>query len=132
MKPPKPRIHARGFSLLEVLVAFSIMAMSLGALYQANARSVRAMGEAERLSRAMLTAQSLRSSLPAIPQGGLAQQGHTADGFDWRIHAQPYPTGFPEGSGAWPLYRVEIEVTEPTSTPPRRWVLISLLPERPP
>lgn len=120
-----------GFSLLEVLVAFSIMAMSLGALYQANARAVQAMGEAERVSRAMITAQSLLAALPSIPQGGLSLQGHTDDGFEWRILAQPYPTGVPEGS-AWPLYRVEVTVGLPQAVPPSHWVLVSLLPERPP
>jgi len=48
-----------GFSLLEVLVALAILAMSLGVLYQAAGGSVRNVQTVEHRMRAILLAQSL-------------------------------------------------------------------------
>ena len=47
-----------GFSLLEVLVAFAILSMSLGVLYQAFSNSLRNVGASGDYSRAMIIAVS--------------------------------------------------------------------------
>ena len=47
-----------GFSLLEVLVAFAILSMSLGVLYQAFSNSLRNVGASGDYSRAMIIGEA--------------------------------------------------------------------------
>lgn len=88
---PCPKSH-RGFSLLEILVAFSIMALALGALYHASGGSLRGAAEVERQSRALVLAQSLltlysqHAMVPGLHQGEL-EEGR----FRWRVTVEPYP-----------------------------------------
>ena len=51
--------RSRGFSLLEMLVAMSILAMSLGALYQAVSGATRNVRSDERYAYAIELARSL-------------------------------------------------------------------------
>ncbi|MGQ0591933.1 MAG: type IV pilus modification PilV family protein, partial [Gammaproteobacteria bacterium] len=51
--------HARGISLLEVLVAFAIMALALGLLLRIFGTGLRSSAAAERYSAATLWAESL-------------------------------------------------------------------------
>ena len=48
------RSRMRGMSLLELLVAFSILSLSLGVLYKAIGGSARNVADAERYQRAVL------------------------------------------------------------------------------
>jgi general secretion pathway protein I len=74
--------RARGFTLIEVVVAFAILALSLGALYES-------FGGALRRSAA----------------------GRDADlGIEWRIEAKPYPAELSEQS-PWSAKAVMVEVT---------------------
>ena len=82
---------SRGFTLLEILVAFSIMALSLGMLYRASGANARAADGMERSQRAMLLAESLLSMNDAVPPEGWNQSGQSA-GFSWRVVSNPYPT----------------------------------------
>ena len=56
-----------GFSLLELLVAFVIMAFSLGMLYQAAGGTVRSLGDTEQQLRASMLAQSVLNSRDSVP-----------------------------------------------------------------
>lgn len=131
-RPPRmPRRPARGFSLLEVLVAFSIMMLSLGALYHAAGGSIRHLATAERQTHAILLARSLISQHQAVPPGGLAARGSSAGGFDWVVNAVPSEDA---GAGAgeeapWPLYRLDVEVAWQDGERRRRYALATLLPE---
>ncbi len=96
----------RGFSLLEVLVALAIMALSLGALYEAAGGSVRSAQVVEQRGTAILLAQSLLDSRDTVDAGGFDLGGEHDGRFRWRLSARPFVTGR-EAVPGWPLYRVE-------------------------
>ncbi|MBR4736420.1 MAG: prepilin-type N-terminal cleavage/methylation domain-containing protein [Rhodocyclaceae bacterium] len=104
----------RGFTLLEVLIAISIMAMALGALYAASARATRTAALLERQTIALELARSLLARYavaPAVPE----QNGQTQDGeYTWQITSAPFPSPAARsraGEGTpWPLYRVEVRI----------------------
>lgn len=104
--------RARGFTLLEVLIAISIMAMALGALYAASARATRTAALLERQTIALELARSLlarHAVAPAVP----SQNGQTQDGeYAWQITSAPVsaPAARSSESAPWPLYRVEVRI----------------------
>ncbi len=127
---PRCRARQRGFSLLEVLVAFSIMALSLGVLYQAAGGSIRNLAVAERQTHAILLALSLLDLHQGVPAGGLSVDGAAAGGFDWTFDAVPATALADDpGDDSWALYRVDIEVAWQDGERRRRYALATLLPE---
>lgn len=129
MRRPLPwgrRQH--GLSLLEVLVALVIMALSLGALYDAVGGSVRAVIESERRVRAATFAQSLLEAHEVVEPGGMSVQGRVDD-YQWTLDAVPFPTGW-ETTPGWRLYRVIAVVAWGDGEPRRAVTLSTLLPER--
>jgi len=127
-----------GFSLLEVLVALAILAMSLGVLYQAAGGSVRNVQTVEHRMRAILLAQSLLQMYDRIPPGGGVEQGVSRAGFDWSLTALPYPAPGQANASAsvttepWPLYRVEAAVFWRDGARQGEFRLARILPDRPP
>ena len=102
----------QGFTLIEVVVAFAILALSLGALYESFGGSLKRGASARRQELATLRAESLLSEFRG--SGGLLPQEKTGRddelGFSWRITVKPYPADLSEHS---PLTaeQVEVEVT---------------------
>jgi len=85
------RRACRGFSLLEVLVAFTILAMLLGALFQVFSGGLRAASAGERYTRATVIAQSRLAALGAeqpLREGVFS--GTTDDAYGWRVTVSPY------------------------------------------
>ncbi len=89
MRSASNRRASGGFSLLEMLVAISILALSLGALYQATGGATRNVRADERYAYAVELARSLLATYGEVPRNGLARQGETAAGFLWRVEARP-------------------------------------------
>lgn len=118
-----------GFSLIEVLVAFSIMALALGVLYQTSGGSVRASAAAERNTRAALWAESLRAAHSDVPTGGVRASGHTDDGFDWSVASTPLPS--PTGVDI-PLHQLEVVVGWMDGAQPRTLRLLTVVQEAKP
>ncbi|AUN95757.1 type IV pilus modification PilV family protein [Pseudazoarcus pumilus] len=120
----------RGFSLIEVVVAFAILALSLGALYQSAGGSVRGMQEVERRSAAVLLARSLLELHDTVPEGGFVRDGRSESGGYWRISATRDLSA--AGDDMWPLYHVEVEVWDADARAAPVFRVATLRPEREP
>jgi general secretion pathway protein I len=122
MKPARPR-REDGFSLLEVIVAMSIMAMSLGALYNAGGGALRSVIETESRTRATALALALLDEQWNVPHSGLHDNGSVGN-MQWSRASALFQAA---REGDWALHQVEVTV---------RWggrhslKLTSLLPER--
>jgi general secretion pathway protein I len=91
-------MRARGFSLLEVLVAFSILALSLGVLMQIFSGSLNNATVARDQTAATLIAQSLLAATGAdstLVAG--ERQGTHGEQFRWQLSVSPVAA---EASGA--------------------------------
>lgn len=120
---------SHGFSLLEVLVALSIMAFGLAAIYQVSGSSVKAMHDDERYTYAIVLARSLLDRQQTLPTPGWRDSGTTEDGFHWRITSTPIES---QAEPPPPLHEVRIDVGWPDARRDRHVTLYTILPERPP
>lgn len=102
----------QGFSLLEILVAFAILAVSLGVLLQIFSTGLRSATLAEDYSKATLHAQSLLAALGTeIPLTEGVIEGRIDDRFRWRSTVSRFSAdyaGITEFKGT--AYEVSVEV----------------------
>jgi general secretion pathway protein I len=117
--PCAPR-RLRGFSLLEVLVAFVILALVATALFRLFSGALVNASAADDYTQAVLVAESvLAEAAAAKPLAEAANSGSTEDGrIAWTTRVTPYtPPGVtPDGerineSMPTRLYRITAEVT---------------------
>lgn len=100
---------ARGFTLVEVLVALVIFALSFGVLAQiiqtglGQARTAAATTEATLLARSLLA--EVGAERPVAP--GVLESDGTA-GYRWRVEMRPTGTGSEDGLIP---YQVRVRVT---------------------
>jgi general secretion pathway protein I len=86
---PGPR-GQRGFSLIEVLVAFAILALSLGVLMQIFSRASLTIAASAQYSRAAgLASARLEAVGTAIPLEPGAVSGDPEDGMAWELSMVP-------------------------------------------
>lgn len=122
----------QGFSLLEMLVAFSIMASSLAMLYRFMGSSIRHVSDAEQLQRAVVLAESLFASKDFVDEVGWNESGESA-GFNWIVRSAPYATGTSKVNfQAVPLYELNLTVTWKEGNAVRLLELSTLRPQRKP
>ena len=101
-----------GFSLLEVLVAFAILSMSLGVLYQAFSNSLRNVGASGDYSRAMIIAEArLAEAMADAPIKEGSDQGKVDDRYQWRLTVQRYEYDDEGISSRFTPYEVQIVVS---------------------
>jgi general secretion pathway protein I len=85
------RERTSGFSLLEMMVAIAILAISLGTLYQAVSGATRNVRTDEKYAYGVELARSLLASNALVPASGLNAQGETEGEFKWQVTAVPAP-----------------------------------------
>ena len=120
----------QGFTLLELLVAFAIMALSLGMLYRASGSGARSVVDIEHYQRAVILGESLLALRDAVPEQGWNQTGESA-GYHWRISSAPYATAI-TGPNVPPLHEISIVITWTDAGRQRQFVLNTLRPQRKP
>jgi general secretion pathway protein I len=133
--PSSPsRTRARGFSLLEVLVAFVVLALVATALFRLFGGALNNASAADEWSRALLLAESrLAVAANVVPLREASDQGTEGDGrFRWETKVAAYqtPDTSPEletASNNTPtrLYRVTSEVHFPSDSGGDRVVALS-------
>tara|TARA_R110002049_G_scaffold17416_24_gene67835 strand:+ start:70 stop:465 length:396 start_codon:yes stop_codon:yes gene_type:complete len=97
-----------GFSILEVLIAFVIMAMSMAALYHAIGGSVRGFAASDDRVRAALVADSLFEMFESLPEQGVDVSGEQGERYRWRVYSEPFEVPFE--SPRWLLQQLHVEV----------------------
>ena len=80
---------SRGFSLLEMVVAVAILALAMGALYQAASGATRNVRVDEKYAYAVELARSLLADNFQVPPAGKRAQGKTAGDFSWQLSTRP-------------------------------------------
>ena len=70
---------------MEMMVAMSILAVALVALYQAASGATRNVRVDEKYAYAVELARSLLADNAVVPLNGINKQGETEGGFRWRV-----------------------------------------------
>jgi general secretion pathway protein I len=105
------RSRAEGFTLVEVLVALAILALSLTLILRTLSSGLFYQQRAKMLAEATLQAQSLLArigaDLPLVPG---RVEGETASALSWQIEIAPY--GDTADRRAWPAaaYTADVRV----------------------
>ncbi len=119
-----------GFSLLELLVAFAIMAMSLGLIYKSMGASARSVADLSLHQQATMLAETLLNTRNSVTDQGWNESGEHAS-FAWRVSSQPFvsPTTSPE---LVRLHEINITVSWLDGAGKRQLDAKTLLPQRKP
>jgi type II secretion system protein I len=102
LKAPSPRqLRARGFTLLEVMVALLVIAFAFVGLLSLHARNIKEVARDQSLTRATLLARELVSQLQfQVQTNGLQNLGDDQGTFEgypgYRWERQVIPTGLDE------------------------------------
>lgn len=124
--------HARGFSLIEMVVAMVVLSFSLTVLYQAAMGATRNVRVAAEYSDAVILAESMLADNSYITQESFSQAGRFRE-FDWVVSS--WPASFddgrsPEVRGSAPqrLQYLQVEVSWPGHKAPRTIDLLTVVP----
>ena len=104
------RGRQKGFSLLEAMVAISILGIALGGLYSAASGATRNVRADERYAFAVELGRSLLADNNQVPKLGMSSKGVTAGGFKWSVTTRPAPLGR-SGLSEGALQEIEVVVS---------------------
>jgi general secretion pathway protein I len=100
-----------GFTLVEVVVALAILALSLAVLLNVISNGIRQTDSAKKMAQAGSLVQSLLSKLGTeMPIKEGLTSGEFPEGFRWRVRAERY--GDAEDRQDWPVaaYAISVEI----------------------
>jgi general secretion pathway protein I len=106
--------HVRGFSLLEVIAAILLLAITFAALMEVAGGSIRLSQSASQYTQAALWARSLldtRFTLDPIQPG--VTEGQFDDRYRWRLQVEPWvgPGVTPAANAnAMQMYQLDLDV----------------------
>ncbi len=126
----RPR-RQHGMTLLEILVALSIMAISLGMIYRATGSNARSVGDLDRYQYAVQLAQSIMDSRDSVYESGWNESGQS-NGYQWSVQSAPFKTGVDESPNIPVLHEVHISVSWAEGDRPRVFELTTLRAQRRP
>lgn len=113
--------RSRGFTLLEVLVAFAVLAVSLAVVFQIFSTGMRGSRDAESYARAVMLAEStLERFLAETPIAEQDVSGELDDGYAWSASARPLAARRSDNAGWGAVYPLEVVVTVAWGEPGRR------------
>lgn len=126
--------NARGFSLLEILVAFLLLALAMTALMQIFSTSLNGTGVANHYAKAAMLAQS---KLAAVGVETPLREGIESGTFDetytWHVRVKPYEDPLNPANAAnlqfvfVKLYEVEASVAFPADDKRDRSITLTKL-----
>lgn len=101
----------RGYSLLEVLVAFTILALAVGTILSLFATGLRNTAVASDYARALTLAESQLAYYQGIDAQQLesGESDGVAEGFAWHSRISPYDE-VATGGRSTRLYRIDVDV----------------------
>lgn len=91
------KFSMQGFSLLEILVAFTLLAVAMGVLMQIFSRGVNGATLADRYAKATMYAESKLASVgieESLKESSAS--GKFDDDFSWALSVRPYEDPFPK------------------------------------
>lgn len=115
----------KGFSLLEVLVAFTLLAVTLGVMMKTLSSNSRGLVIASQHSQAATLAESLISEVGVTaPLEVSSLEGQSEDGYQWhlKVEENPMETGYLKGAS----FIVTAEISWGEARSGRRYVLSTL------
>jgi len=108
----RPRDSIRGFTLIEILIAFAILVVSLAVLLQSFSSSLDAVTRTERATSAILLARSIMdrvgTEIPLIPG---EHSGNGEVGLAWGVRLAPPSADVAPPVPGLPVRLLQIEVT---------------------
>lgn len=107
----------QGFTLIEVVVAFAIFALSVGVIYGLFNNAIRRHRQGEARIEQVLVAQSVLAQLRAQPGPWAAtQSGQTENGSAWDLAVSPYDAVNGNADNAWRPVQVIVTVHRRTQS----------------
>lgn len=102
----------QGFTLVEALIAFAILAVTLVALYGVFGTSAAALSRSTRLEQAALLAQSKLDELDAVRVVPSVLEGpFEGTGYSWRVELLPEQVAEPPELAISPLRAQRLKLT---------------------
>lgn len=128
--------HSGGFSLLEILVAFTLLALAMSVLMQIFSRGVNSAALADRYARATMYAESKLATVGVEEElKETAASGKFDDDFSWGLLVRPYQDPLPKEQSVVDfeklmqsqLYEIELKVNFTADDRRERTIKLSTL-----